>query len=1027
MSSGLSVMVSSSSLPRPLSSISELQQQQQQVNQEAGSSGTSNNTKPSLPLMACKTEMDISSTAATTIAFATPENSPFVSESNRSNNIRNPSLTNTSLSTQSSNCRNQAGSSDARLNMANTNTANLSPSLSASPSFHNRTSMTVATSVTPSDKCVKFQDISGSSNGSNSIPIRPDEASCDTGPRKAYGPLTPQRVGSAISHPISTAVTTAPCTGNTLSHLAPPAPAPSTSLRVPSSSFSRIPSLQPRKVTAEAPQFSSGCSDAGSVPPSLCSSAGTPENDAIGDAKHHMLQMALAGKGPKPTTNTNNNNTGTGVKLVQRIGRGSSALSQQQQSMSLQQQGTHDMHKPENLSSNFNDVISTTTNNTNMISSNNNTMSSSTSNRNNSSLSPVPRARTPVRSPISSRNKNRQFDFDLSQFGSPGIFLSPCLPSPPDSRQKGMGMDRNGEKAGATPTNFANDFCKADLSSISFDPTNALPWLSPNPYALFSPGGGMASAINTPGGLFSTLPKTPNGSKITLPNTSEVSMDTNTRKSASGISSMICVSPLASRKNCTSSAAATTSASLKLKGPGGHLQQSSIQHHQPETPIDFKDVFASPKSEYRGVIRTDHSNEIPTLASMSSDITNDEMSARLSLEKPMAERDVREDEDLNVLLKLAEMTPNRKAEQPKSRLFRSQFGYIPHHQMDYGAGVNIDPPQSLHLPFIDKNGPSPPQGPLLKKNPSTKNDDFIPPLSIRPHSSGKGSVKPMIKKGGPSTTKSGLNNSNGLVDRAPTTSASASKPIYNAHHPHAKFSHHPGLPPHLNQHPAQHPYPPPHPPYNMHQHGPQYFSYQPPPPRAGHPPPTSIPMYPGAPVPGSAIKSANDMKKTPQKGKNGKRGSAVQSPPATNDSKKRAKKTPSRAKGGKRARTTVTQPLSGHERKKSAATITAINAATGNKNDKAASLASAILRGVTMRPSGKWQAQLYYAGKSRYIGVFDTREKAALAYEIAREQLKADKSSSEGAMSLKETEANVNAARKAAFEGVNEKDPRYTK
>jgi hypothetical protein len=71
------------------------------------------------------------------------------------------------------------------------------------------------------------------------------------------------------------------------------------------------------------------------------------------------------------------------------------------------------------------------------------------------------------------------------------------------------------------------------------------------------------------------------------------------------------------------------------------------------------------------------------------------------------------------------------------------------------------------------------------------------------------------------------------------------------------------------------------------------------------------------------------------------------------------------------------------------------------------------------------QAQLYYAGKSRYIGVFDTREKAALAYEIAREKLKSDKIPSDNsAQSLKATEAAVNSARKAAFEGVNETDPR---
>ena len=70
------------------------------------------------------------------------------------------------------------------------------------------------------------------------------------------------------------------------------------------------------------------------------------------------------------------------------------------------------------------------------------------------------------------------------------------------------------------------------------------------------------------------------------------------------------------------------------------------------------------------------------------------------------------------------------------------------------------------------------------------------------------------------------------------------------------------------------------------------------------------------------------------------------------------------------------------------------------------------------------QAQLYFAGKSRYIGVFDTREKAALAYEIAREKLKSEKSAADGALTPKQTENAVNAARKAAFDGVNEKDPR---
>ena len=103
------------------------------------------------------------------------------------------------------------------------------------------------------------------------------------------------------------------------------------------------------------------------------------------------------------------------------------------------------------------------------------------------------------------------------------------------------------------------------------------------------------------------------------------------------------------------------------------------------------------------------------------------------------------------------------------------------------------------------------------------------------------------------------------------------------------------------------------------------------------------------------------------------------------------------------------------EREKAKQAIAAINSASGKNNDRAASLASAHLRGVTMRPSGKWQAQYYFAGKSQYIGVFDSREKAALAYEIAREHLR-DKYVRDKAHALD----RVNAARKAAFDGVSE-------
>ena len=42
-------------------------------------------------------------------------------------------------------------------------------------------------------------------------------------------------------------------------------------------------------------------------------------------------------------------------------------------------------------------------------------------------------------------------------------------------------------------------------------------------------------------------------------------------------------------------------------------------------------------------------------------------------------------------------------------------------------------------------------------------------------------------------------------------------------------------------------------------------------------------------------------------------------------------------------------------------------------------------RGITQRPSGKWQVQIYYAGTSRYIGVFMTKDESLAAYKAAKE------------------------------------------
>ena len=102
----------------------------------------------------------------------------------------------------------------------------------------------------------------------------------------------------------------------------------------------------------------------------------------------------------------------------------------------------------------------------------------------------------------------------------------------------------------------------------------------------------------------------------------------------------------------------------------------------------------------------------------------------------------------------------------------------------------------------------------------------------------------------------------------------------------------------------------------------------------------------------------------------------------------------------------------------------------------------ALPRGVTVRPSGKWvssvllvasqvclcatshipssppyflqQVQIYYAGVSRYIGLFDNKQEAAAAYEMARE---CSEGLADDNPSPQRVKKNIEKIRKAAFSG----------
>lgn len=470
-------------------------------------------------------------------------------------------------------------------------------------------------------------------------------------------------------------------------------------------------------------------------------------------------------------------------------------------------------------------------------------------------------------------------------------------------------------------------------------PCLVLPWLSPNAYGLFSPEGGLTASI-TPSAISKPAMGAMGASnKFALP------FDSNKSDAASG-GIMMCVSPLA-RKN-------KTATSHKSK------------HH--DTPINFNEVFASPRGDDRNKVQTVISNEIPTISDSS------DKEAKMVLEKHLAERDVMEDEDLNVLLKLAETTPRRNSDGKSNagtRVFRGAGGTFA-----YPAAQPPGPPSFLHLPIIGKSTGT------RKGKISTK------------ASSDGGTLK---------------NGTLSLKDRK------NARPVRPKEANHSNPTHMAGM--HAHRPPAAY-YPPPpymHPAAATPGMGPYAYPYH----GSGHPPPPPY-MYPNAPIT-SSTKTVKGMKKKLGVAKHTKTSttSGVKRPISTTAaSSKRPKKVTSRGRGPGKKRASPGSVLNA-DKQKTAAAISAINSASGKKNDKAASLASAVLRGVTMRPSGKWQAQLYFAGKSRYIGVFDSREKAALAYEIAREHLQ-NKSVSAG----KDTDAHVNAARKAAFEGVNETDPR---
>jgi hypothetical protein len=411
----------------------------------------------------------------------------------------------------------------------------------------------------------------------------------------------------------------------------------------------------------------------------------------------------------------------------------------------------------------------------------------------------------------------------------------------------------------------------------------------------------------------------------------------NTPKIPDGQRSMICISPLASRR-CG-----------KKGGHGG----AGGEDGAPDTPmsINFSEVFASPRLPtprlHQTPVRFHSRGEEATLSSdgcQSSPVANALHSA---------ERDISLDDDLNALLQLAESaTPGGR---PSMAFMSPLLTNSLRRASD--ASRNGDPLSSLQLPIIRGSSASSSSG------------GGAPQLAIRSMSSGSGSpVKSSLKSkskkrklpdgeyhGQEQQHLVGYTHPSMMHYRHPLA-ANPAPAAADAHH---GYYHHPG--------------------YGSH-HG---YTYPP----AGHAAPQHHYAYLDQPPPGSAIRNPTDELSPVKSSKKGGLSSSGQGkskssrPPKSATKAKAGSLVPSIAGSGgpppKRVRKSTPKvevgqpigdggggggappkksknPLNPADKDRITAAILAVNAVYGDGSEKERKLKEATLRGVTQRPSKKW-------------------------------------------------------------------------
>lgn len=353
------------------------------------------------------------------------------------------------------------------------------------------------------------------------------------------------------------------------------------------------------------------------------------------------------------------------------------------------------------------------------------------------------------------------------------------------------------------------------------------------------------------------------------------------------------------------------------KTPGGNVPDAEVLKangdlgvNTPKVPDSQQGMICiSPLNSKKGKSKPFSAPETPMSINYSEIFASPQSTIRRA-DIHTAENNINIDADLNALLQLAETT-TPGGTRPITFMSPVLSTHL-RRQSTNGDGQNTEPPSSLQLPIISGSS-------------STAAEKGTPQLAIRSTANGKGSAKGTGRKRG----RPPKNKNKNVETPAPKKLQQQKQPSPQQYQELPKYQ-----------------------PQVMHYHGgaPQQYYHQPAHHHQGWVYPGQPPQYAYADqVQQQAASPAESEGKTVTRGR-GKRRASAKAPSSVESTGKRVRRpTPKKSK--------VPQELDPRDNEKIEAAIGAVRR-SGAKQKKSPDDKSALPRGVTMRPSGKWVSKL---------------------------------------------------------------------